>query len=425
MNIKRRAVALSMIIAAFLTYAAATSVSASDDVTKNMSPKNPSVKVLMPEKRTGGEKAEEEVIKHSDSLSYGMEILKKSKKLKKTSVRSSIRFESSDFSEFADNGRVVSLTVKSLPDEKEGVLKLGALDVFAGQRISAALINKLEFIPNRAGAEASFTFSVNGDEYENECVLCTLITGNSAPEADPISVYTKQNVTLYANIGVKDKDNDKTECFVVSQPSHGLLRISGDGAFSYTPDANYTGSDSFVCGFEDKYGNRSEPVTVKLKTERNTSGIVYSDMRGNKAEYAAYLLAERGVLTGQIISDTASFEPEKTVSRADFVVMAMKAAGYSPNVYSPLRDGFADAYKLTDQQRGYVVTAMSTKVIEAEDRDGALVIRPTDNITKKEAYTVISALTDKNVSPEASEADKPLSRAEAAVLLAAVIDGRR
>jgi hypothetical protein len=161
-----------------------------------------------------------------------------------------------------------------------------------------------------------------------------------------------------------------------------------------------------------------------VKTERNKSGVVYSDIADSKAEYGAYLLAENGIFTGQRIGDYAYFEPDKSVSRADFIVMAMKAAGYSPNVYSPLRDGFTDASKLTEQQRGYVVTAMSAKVIEAEQSEAGLMIRPTDNITKKEAYAVISSLTDKTVTP-LSDGSKPLTRAEAAVLLASVIDGRR
>ncbi|MBQ7700426.1 MAG: cadherin-like domain-containing protein [Clostridia bacterium] len=424
MNVRRRAVLLSMVISAFLTYAAATGVRASDDTEKNVSPKDASVKVVMPVKQEN--EKDEEAIKHSSDLSYGMQIIKRAKKLKKTSLRASIGFESSDFAEFTDSGRVVTLTIRSLPSESEGVLKLGALDVFAGQNIAEALINKLKFIPSHAGAEAVFTFSVNGGEDIRECVLCSLKKENYAPQAQPLSVYTKQNVAAYAGINASDPDGDEISCTVISQPSHGLLKINGDGEFSYSPDKNYTGTDSFVCCFEDKYGNKSEPVTVKLRTERNTSGIVYSDMSGNKAEYGAYLLAEKGILTGQIIGDTAFFEPEKTVTRADFIVMAMKAAGYSPNVYSSLRQGFTDADQLTQQQRGYVVTAMSAKVIEAEENDGSLSIRPADNITKKEANAIISSLCDKTV-PVASVKDdnKPLTRAEAAVMLAAVIDGRR
>ena len=423
MNIRRRAVILTMVISAFLTYAAATGVSASDDAKKNVSPNDASVKVLLPAAAENG-REEEEAIKHCPDLSYGIQIIKKDKKLKKTAVRDSIVFDSADFSEFAQNGSVVSLTVRSLPDERAGVLKLGALDVFAGQNISAAIIDKLKFIPSYAGAEAKFTFSVNGTDDIRECVLCSLKTENKAPEAEPVTVYTKQNVTAYSKISAIDPDGDVISCAVLSQPGHGLLKINGEGAFSYTPDTNYTGLDSFVCVFEDKYGNISEPVTVKVKTERNKSGVVYSDISGSKAEYGAYLLAENGIFTGQRIGDYAYFEPDKSVSRADFIVMAMKAAGYSPNVYSPLRDGFTDASKLTEQQRGYVVTAMSAKVIEAEESEAGLMIRPTDNITKKEAYAVISSLTDKTVTP-LSGGSKPLTRAEAAVLLASVIDGRR
>lgn len=423
MNIKRRAILISMIISAFLTFAAATGASASDDGKKGVSPADASISVVMPEKNDGGE-GEKETIKHSDQLSYGMQIIKRGKKLKKTSVRSSIGFDVSDFTEFSDNGSVVSLTVLSLPDSKAGVLKLGALDVFTGQRISAAIIDKLKFIPSYAGAEAGFTFSVNGSDDVRECVLCSLRSDNGAPEAEPVNVYTKQNVTVYSKVNVNDPEGDAMSCSVVSQPSHGVIVISGDGTFSYKPDKNYTGGDSFVCRFEDKYGNISEPVTVRVKTERNKSGVVYSDMSGNKAEYAAYLLAEKGILTGQIIGDTANFEPDETVSRADFIVMAMKAAGYSPNIYSPLREGFADASKLTEQQRGYVVTAMSAKVVEAEERDGALLIRPTDSITGKEAAAIISALSDK-ASFALSGDDKPLTRADAALMLAAVADGRR
>lgn len=413
-----------MIISAFLTFAAATGVLASDDANKNASPKDASIKVVMPAKPVSEEKTDE-AVKHSSALSYGMEILKRDRKLKKTSVKSNVNFTSSDFAEFAENKAVVSLTVRSLPDEKAGVLKLGALDVFAGQRIAATLINKLVFIPSYYGAEAEFTFSVNDSESVTECVLCSLDKENSAPEADPVRVYTKRNVTVYGQINVVDKDGNKTECTVISQPSHGLLKINGTGEFSYTPDVNYIGTDSFVCLFEDEYGEKSEPVTVKLQTERNNSSLVYSDMSGSKAEYAAYLLAEKDILTGQKIGDNAYFEPEKTVSRADFIVMAMKAAGYSPNVYTSLREGFSDADKLTQQQRGYVVTAMSAKVIEAETNNGELLIRPDDSITVKEAYTIISALTDNKISQEKADGNTPLSRADAAVMLAVVIDGRR
>lgn len=412
MEFKRKFKVMTVLLSAFLTFASATTVFASDDARPGASPADPDIKVIMPEKT---EQESGEVIKKTKSLSFALDILKRKDKLKKTSVRDSVEFECADFERYAGGKSVSSITIVSLPELDEGILKLGALDVFAGQTISAAAVNKLKFVPAYGGAEATFEFTVNGEDGVNECVVCCLKSDNSAPVAQSSSLYTKQNVTVYSSFDVSDPDGDKVECFVISQPKHGLLKADGV-SFSYTPDTNFIGSDSFVCSFEDKYGNKSEPVTVKVKAERNKSGFVYSDMRGNKAEYAAYLLAEKDILRGEAVADTVNFEPDKPVSRVDFMVMAMKAAGYSPNVYSALRDGFDGSALMTETQRGYAVTAMSANIIDADALSD-----PSGAITCKEAAAVISALGGS--APDVS--DKALTRADAAVMIAALIDGRR
>ena len=415
MNIKTKMILLSVMISAFLTSAAATAVLAADGTGSGKSPSDASIVVLMPEAEN--ETAEKSAVKHTDALSHAMEILKRRNKLKKTSYSGDITFDRGDFSEFANGRDVNSVTILSLPDISEGTLKLGALDVFAGQTIYASSIDRLKFIPSHSGAEASFEFFVNGYDDAVQCVLYALSGENGAPEARSKTVYTKQNVTLYSSIDVTDPEGDALTCSVISQPGHGLLKVEGS-EFSYVPNRDYIGTDSFVCDFEDKYGNRSDPVTVKVKTERSKCGFVYSDMKDSKAEYAAYLLAERDILRGETVADTVSFEPDKTVSRADFIVMAMKSAGYSPNIYSPLRD-FDGAEVLNETQRGYVVTAMSANVI-----DKSAAADPSGAITEREAVQIISAL-DENYKPAISNGNKTLSRADAAVMLAALIDGRR
>ena len=415
MNIKRKAVFLSVVLSAFLTSAVAMTAAAADG-TGGRSPADASIAVITPEDRENEKGAE--TLKHTDALSHAMEILKRKNKLKKTSYSGVVTFERADFSEYADGEEVNSVTVLSLPEISEGTLKLGALDVFKGQRIAANSINRLKFIPAYSGAEASFTFSVNEAGDECDCEVFALSTENAAPAAESKTVYTKQNVKINCFFDVTDPDGDDVVCSVISQPSHGLLSVNGTN-FTYTPKPNHIGSDNFVCAFEDKYGNKSEPVTVKVKTERSKCGFVYSDMKDNKAEYAAYLLAERDILKGQTVADTVSFEPDKTVTRADFIVMAMKAAGYSPNVYTPLRDGFEGVESLSETQRGYVVTAVSANVIDIDN-----VADPAGAITKSEAQAIISAL-DSNYKPASSDGAKALTRADAAVMLAALIDGRR
>lgn len=417
MNIRRKAVFLSAVISVFLTFSAATGVLASDDASKrNASPSDPTVTVVSPVKPAANEKTSE-AIKRTRSLSYGMDVIKNQRKLKKTSVREDIEFDREDFNAFAGEN-VSSVTIRSLPDVARGTLKLGALDVFSGQNVPAPLINELHFVPSYFGAEAKFDFSYNGKSDKNECVMRVLSAVNLPPAAEPATVYTKRGVTVYSSFDVFDPEGDEITCSVIEQPSHGVLKTGENGGFSYAPDNGYVGRDSFVCRFEDKYGNKSENVTAKVRVERIKTDTLYTDMKNNKAEYAAYLLSENDIFKGKTVADSAVFEPELTVSRADFLVCAMKAAGYSPNVYSRLRDGFGEA-ELTDAQRGYIVTALSTKVIDPADMS-----EPSSDITVGEAVKITANLTDKPAKP-VSNADAPLTRADAALLLASVIDGRR
>ena len=43
-----------------------------------------------------------------------------------------------------------------------------------------------------------------------------------------------------------DVDQDALSAVVVGGPAHGTVTVSSDGSFSYTPAANYNGTDSFT-----------------------------------------------------------------------------------------------------------------------------------------------------------------------------------
>ena len=60
-----------------------------------------------------------------------------------------------------------------------------------------------------------------------------------------------------------DLDGDPLTATLVSGPAHGTLTFNPDGSFVYTPDANYSGPDSFTYTVSD--GNQtSTPATVTL-----------------------------------------------------------------------------------------------------------------------------------------------------------------
>lgn len=414
MGIKNKLAVFLTAATVFITFANGTAL-AGDGAERGTSPIDPDIKVVMPDKPASASPA----VKHCSSLSYGLEVLKRARKLKKTSVGGNISFTVDDFREFAGGGAVNTVTLLTLPDPAEGVLKLGALDAFAGQTLTASLIGRTVFVPAHADASAEFTFSVNGDEAVS-CLLYAQRNENGAPEADPLRVYTKCGVTAFASLDIRDPENDATEISVLSQPRRGLLKIDGDGSFSYRPDDGFIGRDSFVCRVSDVYGNTGEPVTVSVRVERNTAPVRYRDVAGTPAEYPAYLLAERGILIGETVGDTCSFGPDKTVSTGDFIVMAMKASGYSPNVY-----GAAEASSdgvLTPAARGYMITAASAGVVSF-DGDGKGETDLSAPVTAARAAEIVKTLNGR--AKPGGDGDRPLTRAEAAVMLASIVDAGR
>ena len=105
---------------------------------------------------------------------------------------------------------------------------------------------------NFAGAD-SFTYQASDGIALSSAVTVSLTVGgvNDAPialgdsyaatEDTPLVVTTP---TLLAND--TDPDADIITAVLTSGPAHGTLALSADGTFTYTPAANYSGTDSFT-----------------------------------------------------------------------------------------------------------------------------------------------------------------------------------
>jgi len=62
---------------------------------------------------------------------------------------------------------------------------------------------------------------------------------------------------------------------LVSAPSHGALTLAGNGSFTYTPVANYVGSDSFTYRAND--GNTNSNVATVTITVASTTNVLFGD----------------------------------------------------------------------------------------------------------------------------------------------------
>jgi VCBS repeat-containing protein len=99
----------------------------------------------------------------------------------------------------------------------------------------------------------SFTYKANDNTADSNVatVSITVSAVNSAPAAvnDSYSTNEDTGLTLSAP-GVlgndTDVDGDTLTAILVTGPAHGALTLNANGGFTYTPAANYNGSDSFT-----------------------------------------------------------------------------------------------------------------------------------------------------------------------------------
>ena len=161
------------------------------------------------------------------------------------------------------------------------------------------------------------------------------------------------------------------------------------GKYTYLPENGFSGRDSFTYVVYDKYGNYSSSCTVGLKISEPSTSVVYSDMVGHQANCAAIAMTEKGIMSGTSVGGVSYFYPNAEVSRVDFLVMAMNAAGITdlPTVSS---SGFYDDASISASAMPYVAAAKQLGYVKgSSDSSGNLCFNPDEKITRAEAALIV------------------------------------
>ena len=90
-----------------------------------------------------------------------------------------------------------------------------------------------------------------GGLWDEDSATFTVTAVNDPPVANPDSYSTNENIQLTITApGVLgndiDVDGDTLTAVKVSDPLHGTLIFNSNGGFTYTPEENYQGDDSFT-----------------------------------------------------------------------------------------------------------------------------------------------------------------------------------
>ncbi len=116
----------------------------------------------------------------------------------------------------------------------------------------------------------SFTYAANDGTMEGVAAVVTITIDpeNDAPIADDDAYTVNEDETLLVDAtngvlhGDDDVDGDSLSAVLVSGPVHGTLTLNSDGSFTYTPNANFNGIDSFTYAANDGTTEGEEAVVA-------------------------------------------------------------------------------------------------------------------------------------------------------------------
>lgn len=326
---------------------------------------------------------------------------------------------------------IENVKITALPDPAQGMLKINGNEVKAGQTLGADTLAALRFTPaNETITEATFTFTC-----DNLCggaeMVCRMRFSGEANEAPTLSqashrfsLRTQKNVSVFGSMQADDPENDTMTYLIVSYPKNGSLKITDKryGDFCYTPASGFRGKDSFSYVVRDSFGNYSPIATVSIQVSRRMTDITFDDMVQSSAHNGALAMLANGIMQGAIEGDGYYFHPDATVSRSEFVVMAMKAMGMAPDS-SLTATFFDDNDKIKASEMSYIATAQRKGYIVGSFDGKALLFSPDEPITRAEACVILAkmaSISEKGTAPAFAHDSIPAWAEEAMETLYAV-----
>ena len=216
------------------------------------------------------------------------------------------------------------------------------------------------------------------------------VSPENGPTARDLEIRTYRGIPYLGQLEAADPDGGELTFAIVTQPKKGTVTVEGAN-FTYTPKENAAGGDSFTYSAANSAGAVSLPATVTVTIEKTRSGVTYADT-GEATATAAQDLAERGVFTGAKIGDKWYFEPDRTVSRGEFLAMVLETAG--AEVTDVTMTGFRDNDAIPTWAKSYAAAGVAEGILRGKPTEDGAVFSCEEPISFSEAATVLNRVLD-------------------------------
>ena len=250
------------------------------------------------------------------------------------------------------DSETISLNVSGAFGEVDGAVTYSAADLPSGLTIdenTGVISGQTDSSASQAGTGGEYSVTVTAEDDDGATVSSTFtwtIT-NPGPDAVDDSVSTDEDINVDGDVSVNDSDpdGDSVAFSKITDPANGTVTFNADGTFSYDPNANFTGIDSFDYEIVDVDGastigtvtivvgdvNDPPVVATPIENQDDFDGDTilldlssnFSDVELDDLEFSAtglptgLTMSSSGVITGQIdnsASLTGTFSVVVTVS---------------------------------------------------------------------------------------------------------------
>ncbi len=339
--------------------------------------------------------------KTAPAVSYGLRVMAARDEMVFSGLcGNEITFTSEDIRRAMNLSDLDYITVVELPARGEGTLYVGSVGAAKGQVISAGSLKLLSFAAadESKPSEATMKIAVNGADYAMTCRFCTLPRLNYTPTVAlaptvSLNIETYRNIPIMGTVSAYDPEGDDMTFEIVRYASHGRVNLTDKrtGAYTYTPDAAYVGRDSFDYVVRDQWGNYSTSATVSIQISTPPASVTYADIDGASDAGAILTISSKGLMNGTRVGNEIYFKPDMAISRVEFLVTAMQAAGIQAETLTQFSDpAVADCEAIPEAMRPYVSYALQKNYIGTKTVSGKSYFRPDDSISRAEAAVILS-----------------------------------
>jgi hypothetical protein len=298
-------------------------------------------------------------------------------------------FSEEEFADFLGE-ELTYITVNALPEATSGTLVFKGQSVMKGQTIPADSLTFLKFVPNTECKTASFGFTCDSAGYFGGELSCEMTYGasvNSPPVAANGELNTASGIACTGELSITEPNGDDFTVNVLSYPKDGSVTISKDGSIVYTPESGFSGRDLLVFTVTDRYGATSDRATLSITVSENEKNLVFADMGSDPNHIFAHRMCVNDTMVYRIEDGNYYFDPEKPVSKLDFLVMMMSVSKQDADIVAVADSAATDDSGLSSGLKGYLSAANEKGFIKLENGK----FLPRETVTLSDAAFMISS----------------------------------